>query len=442
MTLNSQVMRSVNGTTVIPSLGGISDSGSSAMPRPFATKTGIELVSGTSALMSRAIPRALSATSRTSRLPKPAGASTKRSPARSASARSAREARSWPAGRIAAYAVGVMLSLYLAGHVSDRLGRQRVILGSLLLNLLAAILFLVWNDVAGLLVARFVSGLGVGILTATATAHLAELGATAGHAKARVGLVSTFANLGGIGLGPLIGGLIATWSTRTLVTPFVVFAVLLVVAAVLVAFVPETVEPRAGRPAYRPQRIAVPAAGRGVFWAAAAAAFGAFAVFGTFMGLSSTFLVGLLGRHSHLLAGVSPFVVFMAAALAQIVTVRLTMRAQLGLAVTLAVLGLLSIGVAAVGASLALFLLGGAIAGAGIGILFRAALGAVAAVAEASRRGEALAGIFLIAYAGMTVPPLLTAAALRAWPIVDVLVGLVTLAALLVAAAGSRMLRR
>ncbi|PSL01792.1 fucose permease [Haloactinopolyspora alba] len=342
----------------------------------------------------------------------------------------------------AAYAVGVMVSLYLAGHISDWLGRRRVILGSLLINLFAAILFLVWSDVAGLVIARFISGLGIGILTATATAHLSELGAAANHAKGRVALVSTFANLGGIGLGPLIGGLITTWSARPLIVPYVAFAVILAVGAILVAFVPETVERREERPAYRPQQVAVPAAGKGAYWAAGAAAFGAFAVFGTFMGLSSTFLVGLLGLNSHLLAGLAPFVVFMAAALAQIVTVRLALRRQIVLAVVLAALGLLSIGIAAIVTSLPLFLVGGGVAGAGIGILFRAALGTVAAVADAERRGEALAGIFLIAYAGMTVPPLLTAAALSLWPIGAVVVGLVALAAILVVTSGSRMLRR
>jgi hypothetical protein len=72
----------------------------------------------------------------------------------------------------------------------------------------------------------------------------------------------------------------------------------------------------------------------------------------------------------------------------------------------------------------------------------RTALGTVAAVADAEHRGEALVGIFLIAYAGMTIPPLLPAVALRVWPTVAVLVGLVTLAAILVAVSGSRMLRR
>lgn len=341
----------------------------------------------------------------------------------------------------AVYAVGVMLSLYLAGHVSDWLGRRRVILASLLGSVLAALLFVFWNDVPGLVVARFVSGLAIGALTATATAHLSELGAAARHATGRAGLVATFANLGGIGLGPLVGGVLATWTAKPLVVPFVGFAVLLTVEAIFVALVPETVERLEERPAYRPQRIAVPAAGRGAFWAAGAAAFGSFAVFGTFMGLSSTFLVGILGQRSHLLAGISPFVVFTSAAGAQIVTARFAVRRQIALSITLGAVGLGGIGVAALVGSLPLFLVGGGVAGAGIGILFRGALGVVAIVADPQRRGEALAGVFLVAYAGMTIPPLITAAALSVWPAVTVLVVLVVLAAILVAVSGSRLLR-
>jgi hypothetical protein len=307
---------------------------------------------------------------------------------------------------------------------------------------LAAILFLAWSDVAGLMVARFVSGLGIGILTATATAHLSELGAAANHARGRAALIATFANLGGIGLGALVGGIIATWTERPLVVPYVVFALLLAVEAILVAFVPETVERREERPAYRPQRVAVPEAGRGAFWAAGAAAFGAFAVFGTFMGLSSTFLGGILHLHSPLLTGLAPFIVFFLAAAAQVLTARIAMRSQLLAGILLAVLGLAAVGASAAAGSLALFLAGGGIAGAGIGILFRGALGTAAAVADPARRGEALAGIFLIAYAGMMVPPLLTAAALSVWPAVAVLIGLSAFAAILVAVSGSRMLRR
>ena len=341
-----------------------------------------------------------------------------------------------------AYAVGVMVSLYLAGHVSDWLGRRRVILGSLLINVLSAVLFLVWTDVTGLIVARFVCGLGVGILTATATAHLSELGAAAGRSGGRSSLVSTFANLGGISLGPLVGGVVATWAARPLVTPYAIFAILLAVEAVVVAFVPETVERREERPAYRPQRVAVPAAGRPAFWSAAAAAFGAFAVFGTFMGLSSTFLGRVLGVHSPLLVGVAPFILFMAAAAAQMLTTKVPARAQLISAIALAVLGLTTVSAGAVLTSLALFLIGGGIAGAGIGILFRNALTTAASAAAPERRGEALGAIFLIAYAGMTLPPLLAAGALSIWTPVSVLIGLSALAGLLVVVSGGRMLRR
>lgn len=340
------------------------------------------------------------------------------------------------------YALGVVLSLYLAGHVSDWLGRRRVMVASLLVNVLAAVLFLVWNDVAGLVVARFVSGLGIGALTATATAHLAELNAGARRPEGRAGMVSTSANLGGIGLGPLVGGLIATWSDHPLTVPFVVFAIVMAVEAVLVALVPETVDRPEQRPTYAPQRIAVPAESRSVFWSAGASAFGSFAVLGTFMGLSPTFLVGVLGHHSHLLAGVVPFVVFASAAVAQLLTASLPARSQTILAIGLAVLGLAGLAVSAPTASLATFVAGGGIAGAGVGILFRAALGTAASGAAPGRRGETLAGVFLVAYAGMTVPVLLTAVALSVWPPVDVLVGLSVLAAALVAVAGSRLARR
>ncbi len=108
----------------------------------------------------------------------------------------------------AAYAVGVMAALYLVGHVSDWVGRKPVLVASLAAEVAAAVLFLVWNDTAGLIVARLVCGLGVGALTATATAHLGELGEASGRGRT-AGTVATVVNLGGLALGPLVGGLLA-----------------------------------------------------------------------------------------------------------------------------------------------------------------------------------------------------------------------------------------
>jgi hypothetical protein len=52
------------------------------------------------------------------------------------------------------------------------------------------------------------------------------------------------------------------------------------------------------------------------------------------------------------------------------------------------------------------FLIGGAVTGAGAGLLFKWAVGAVVAMAAPEVRGEALAGLFLIAYAGLVLSAL------------------------------------
>jgi MFS family permease len=111
----------------------------------------------------------------------------------------------------AAYAVGVVVSLFLAGHVSDWLGRRRVLAAALLLNILAGGVFVLWPEVPGLLVARIVSGVGIGAVTATATAWLVELHAayrTHGDRRRAEGVASA-ANLGGLGAGALVSGMLA-----------------------------------------------------------------------------------------------------------------------------------------------------------------------------------------------------------------------------------------
>jgi MFS family permease len=101
------------------------------------------------------------------------------------------------------YALAVALSLFLAGHLSDWHGRRKVLLPAIALQILAAVVFAVWPVLPGLLVGRILSGLGVGAVTATATAWLADLEIIGAR---RAQLVAIGANLGGLGLGGLISG--------------------------------------------------------------------------------------------------------------------------------------------------------------------------------------------------------------------------------------------
>ncbi|MFI6236945.1 MFS transporter [Micromonospora sp. NPDC050784] len=306
----------------------------------------------------------------------------------------------------AVYAVGVVISLLLAGHVSDWVGRKKILIPALALELVAAALFLGDPSLPVLLVARLVSGLGIGMITATATAYLQELHAAhrPGSSRQRFEMVSTAANIGGLGVGALVAGVLAQYVDAPLRTPYLVFTVLLAVSIVAVALTPETVEERLVKPTYRPQRISADHGDRAGYLAAAAAGFASFAVFGLFTSVAPGFVAGALHLPSRALAGMIVFAVFGGAAVAQTLTSRLPAPAKVRLGLLAQAVGVPVLLAGTQTANLAAFLVGGVVAGIGAGVLFKAAVGAVAAMAAPARRGEALAGLFLIGYLGMILP--------------------------------------
>jgi MFS family permease len=308
----------------------------------------------------------------------------------------------------AVYAVGVVTSLLLAGHLSDWVGRRRILWPALALEALAAVFFLTWPALPGLLLARFLTGLGVGMITATATAYLLELHAAhrPSAGRGRFELVSAAANLGGLGTGTLVAGALAQYVTAPLRTPYVVFLVLLALSAVAVAVVPETVIAPDVRPRYRPQRIRVAGGDRAGYVVATASAFASFAVYGLFTSLAPTFVAGTLHHPSRLLAGTVAFLAFGAGAATQAASGSLTGRQRFTAGLLTEAAGVIVLAAGMHLASLALFLIGGAVAGAGAGVLFKSAVGAVAERAAANVRGEALAGLFLIGYLGLAGPAL------------------------------------
>ena len=306
----------------------------------------------------------------------------------------------------AAYAAGVMASLFLAGHLSDWLGRRRMAACAVAVNVVSGVLFLTWPTVPGLLIARVISGASIGMLTATATAYLSELDA-AGHgglARRRAEITATAANLGGLGFGPLVAGFLAEYVADPLQVPYLIFEAILLIGLAGLALVPETVTRPPTRPAYRPQRVSVPDDQRPVFFAAGAAAAAGFALLGLFTSLAPSFIAGTLHNPSHALAGTATFAVFGAAATAQLVLGRAGLLRQLTLGMGLMLLGLALITTAVWAGSLALLLTGGIIAGSGVGAMFKGSVSTVLGIAPPHARGEALAGLFLAAYVGLAVP--------------------------------------
>lgn len=306
----------------------------------------------------------------------------------------------------ATYVVGVIASLLLAGHVSDWYGRRRILLPATAVSLLAGVVFIASPSLPALIAARFISGVAVGMVTTTATAHLGELHQNHRPAASarRAQLVAVAANLGGIGLGPLLAGLLAQFAPQPLLVPYLVVEALLVLALLALAATPETSAPQGERVTYRPQRIAVPRDLRGRFALAAVTGFVAFGVFGLFTSLAPGFLSQTLGEPSQALAGAVAFSVFAAAALAQIATRGLNIGRTLGVGFPVLTAGLTVLAVGTWAANLPAFIIGGVLTGAGAGLVFKGALVTVVDVAPATSRAEVLAGFFVAGYAGLAVP--------------------------------------
>ncbi len=308
----------------------------------------------------------------------------------------------------AVYAVAVAISLVLAGHLSDVYGRRRLLAPALALNVVAGVVFVTWPALPGLLVARVLSGLGVGAATATATVWLAELEAArrprAGSERAHI--ISTAANLGGLGLGALVAGALAQWVGHALTLPFLVLMVALLVGLVAIALAPETRIATSPRPRYRPQRVSVPPRSRGRFFAAATAVAITFAIFGLITSLAPSFLAGTLHQPSHALAGAVSFALFATAALAQTLTGSRAPQQLLAAAIPALLIGiaLLTLALWVPSPSFGIFLAGDLVAGAGAGLMFKGAIETVSEVSLPERRAEAVAGFFLAAYLGLAGP--------------------------------------
>ncbi|MCW2639667.1 MAG: transporter [Dactylosporangium sp.] len=309
----------------------------------------------------------------------------------------------------AVYAVGVIASLFLGGHASDWVGRKRVFVPALLANVASAVIFLLVPSLPGLLVARIVCGISVGLTTATATAYLGELhlGIFAGEGPRsvrRAQIVATAANLGGIGFGPLVSGLLAQYAPQPLRLPYILFGAVLVILALLVALCPETTLRPDPAPSWRPQRVAVPSHVRRTFFAATAAGVASFAVYGVFNSLAPSFLAGTLHESSSALAGAVAFAAFASGALAQIAFSRAGMRLTLRMGPFVLIPGLALLIGGMWLPSLTMFIIGGVVTGAGGGLVFRGALAAAGSTAPPESRAEVLSGYFLGAYIGLSVP--------------------------------------
>lgn len=306
----------------------------------------------------------------------------------------------------AIFAAGTITTLLSESFIAARAGRRGAMLGGVATMMLAAALLAAWKSLPGLLIGRVLTGVAIGLAAGVAIPYLIELraGSNPNASVAYARNIGVAVNVGALGIGPLVAGLLAQWAPQPLTLPYLLFVGLGAVALISVAAAPET-GTRTPRQATdrRPAR-----SGRGVRLPlpAAAATIAAFAASGLFAGLSGLFLATTLHRPSHALSGATLFVVFSAGVVAQLATNRLHASRVLGLGMTAMVAGLvlLVVAVRLSTPSLALFLIGGGLIGAGAGAVYKGTTGLVLEATEPENRVAMTSNLVIAVFIGLSLP--------------------------------------
>lgn len=296
----------------------------------------------------------------------------------------------------AAYIVGLVLALLVAGRAADRFGRKRVVVPGLVVALVAAGLFVVTSDVATLLVARFLAGLAVGVAVSAGMAAVVDLGGE--DRRQASSTLASIAMVAGAGLGPVLAGVVYQVTSAPVPWVFAVNIVLLAVALLGYVGLPLPRPARAARGMLWPRLPTVPggnridvASGIGVFAPGLTAT-------SFVLSLGPSLLVLVVGATSPLVAGGAAGVMFLAATAAQLALTRLTARRLLATGATATVAAMLAVVLTVLTAAPVPFVLAAVLAGCGQGLGQLGGLRLIAHHVAGARRAEANAALNIGAY--------------------------------------------
>lgn len=301
----------------------------------------------------------------------------------------------------AAYAFGVIAALVITGRWSDQLGRRPLLLGGLVCSIISDLVFWQADGLAMILAGRVLSGLSAGVFTGTATVAVLELAPP--HWRERATFFATAANMGGLGLGPMLAGVLSQYLPYPLVLTYLTHVVLAILAILCIWWAPETVK-KPKHPKLSLQRLNVPPEVRGVFVPAAIAGFAGFAVCGFFTSIAPAMMGNVLGYDNRLLIGVVAGSIFIASTLGQFLQNKLPLPLRLPIGCATLVTGVTPVALGIYTQSLTLFMAGAVIAGMGQGIAFRAGMGAIAAASPPAERAAVTSTFFIVAYIAISVP--------------------------------------
>jgi MFS family permease len=302
----------------------------------------------------------------------------------------------------AVYALALLGAVLVGGSLSDHLGRRPVLLGALVGELAAMVLFLAADDITWVIIARVVQGVATGFGTSAFSAAIVEHAPD--HLKQLGSSFAGTAAAGGLGIGALLTGAAVQFTPDANALVFGVLTAMMVVGFGVVMFTVETVAKRPGALRSLDPRISLPAPVRREFLGGLPVHVPGWMLAAFFMGLSPAVLRFEFGLNGGLVAGFTAFLAPFSAAVATVAFGRVAARRTTLIGVSLVLVGMALVLVGVTAEWLSLVWLGGVVGGTGFGASFAGHLRLLAPHVEPHQRAGVFAGVYTVAYLSFGVP--------------------------------------
>jgi MFS family permease len=300
----------------------------------------------------------------------------------------------------ATYTATVVPTMLVAGNLSDRFGRKRLILPAMATISAASLLFGFTTSVPMLFAGRVLQGLAIGMFLGVGAAFVVD------HAKPeRRAAAAQWAGIGfrlGFGLGPGLAGLLAQYSADPIHRPFKAHALVMAVGILAIILAPETLTRR--KEGKFSVRVGVPKGQfRGFVTFVAPAGFLMSFLDATFLSLAPLYMVNTLGERNLALVGLVGFLILGAGAFTPLAFRHVEpRRAVIGGIVASTIASLLVVGAAWAG-TVVLVIVAAAIVGFTNGLILQGGTTICSCVVPMHERGKLVSALYMCCYAG-TVP--------------------------------------
>ena len=310
------------------------------------------------------------------------------------------------------YALSLLAALLTVGSLSDHLGRKPVIFAALLLDMLAMLLFINEGSVAWLIAARTLQGFATGMATAVLGAALLDTDRQQGP------LVNSVAPLLGMACGAMGSSLLVEFAPLPTQLIYWTLLALMLLQALYVWRLPETVSRIPGALASLRPTLHVPPQARRALWLSLPVDVAVWAMGGFYLSLAPSLVRAATGSTSNLIGGGLVAVLTLSGAL-----MIFTLRNRPADKVLRLGAGLLAIGVTLIltavhSASLPLFFIATLIAGSGFGAGFLGALRSGVPLALPHERAGLMSAFYVLSYLAFCLPSLLAGNLIRSFGLI------------------------